>query len=1248
MLRVRLTALLFLSASATGAPCQIPSDLGGGSHERDVPRLVIQLGHADRVNAVALSADGRLMATASDDQTVILRNIVANRSVRQITGHRGGVICAQFSPDAKTLLTGGTDDTVRLWDVDTGKELFTIPGVRWGRFAPEWYLPERFRLSDARLVLFDGKDQFTVRPLDKGANPSLTIRVAKPVAGYAVSYTATALCTRYQDNTTEAFSLSSGRITARGTFDGPLAYDKDGELIASTENHGTEIEVCSLKAHRTCTFTLPKSENNPQPRVTALAFLPGDFDERVSAVPPLAVGLDTGDVLLLFWKETQTAVARPLGRVPGSVTDVVAQTIRDGSLIAASSTAGTAHVWTSDAKEVAHRGVVTNELRPISVEHVPKELAMAISVHSVTFSPSEPLLAVACGRMIKTWDLRTGGLRWSLSEPGFYATHLTFSPDGSALLAADGMNLQLCLVDPATGQVSRVWRAGVASNRILPAPWAGFQTEMALAFRGEFSPDGKTISSVGGMTGNAPWDRITARPLAIDSSPSQAVPYCVGHGNAYFVTRRGALAVELSRAVGGSQYAGIPHLVAQTAGKPEPVTAEATRPGDSWPPPGIDPREYLFHPDRGHIGAATCALISPDGQVVFTGGRDNRVIMWNVPTRQPVRSFLGHSGAVRTIEFVPGTQLLVTGGHDGTVRVWQVETGRELGCLTVFADGTWAFSNPEGRYDASNGGDVEGLEWVVGNEPIALKQLKERYYEPGLLAKIMGSSREPLRKVEAFRDVKLFPELSIAEIMPADERLTLNLINRGGGIGRVQIFVNGKEFLADARGPKPDSLAKTATLTVDMSGAHLISGEPNRVEVVTWNAEGYLCSRGLVREFTGPVKATEPPQLYAVVAGVSQYDNPALNLRFAAKDAEDFATALTLGSQRLFGAKKVHLTRLITTDQLQTLKPTKDNFQKVFADLRQAEPGDVLVVYLAGHGVALQQGNDLYCYLTADARSLDPQTLNDPAVREATTVSSEELAEWIKKIPALKQVMILDTCAAGAAAVRLTEKRDVSGDQIRAIERLKDRTGFHVLMGCAADRVSYEASRYAQGLLTYSLLQGMRGAALREEQFVDVSRLFQYAADRVPELARNIGGVQRPVVAAPRGTSFDVGRLATEDRARVPLALVKPLVLKPALLNRDEDEDNLQLTALLRQRLTEASQPAGRGSEPAIVYVPEDDFPGAVRPTGTYTIQGDNVAIRLTLKRDGAVLARLQVEGNKGDLPALAQNMARAVLAAVE
>src|SRR5207244_2878768 len=110
-------------------------------------------------------------------------------------------------------------------------------------------------------------------------------------------------------------------------------------------------------------------------------------------------------------------------------------------------------------------------------------------------------------------------------------------------------------------------------------------------------------------------------------------------------------------------------------------------------------------------------------------------------------------------------------------------------------------------------------------------------------------------------------------------RLTLQLTNRGGGIGRVQVFVNGKELLADARGDKPAPQAPQATLPVDLAGASVLPGQPNEVEVVAWNAEGYLSSRGMKVVWTPPGKGpADPPELYLIVGGVSRYAGPALNL----------------------------------------------------------------------------------------------------------------------------------------------------------------------------------------------------------------------------------------------------------------------------------------------------------------------------------------------------------------------------------
>jgi hypothetical protein len=217
----------------------------------------------------------------------------------------------------------------------------------------------------------------------------------------------------------------------------------------------------------------------------------------------------------------------------------------------------------------------------------------------------------------------------------------------------------------------------------------------------------------------------------------------------------------------------------------------------------------------------------------------------------------------------------------------------------------------------------------------------------------------------------------------------------------------------------------------------------------------------------------------------------------------------------------------------------------------------------------------------------------------------------------LKQVLILDTCAAGAAATSLIAKRDLPSDQIRAIERLKDRTGFFVLMGSAANKVSYEATQYGQGLLTYSLLQGLKGARLRENQFADVNLLFGYAQDTVPEMAKYIGGIQRPLIIAPdTSSSFDIGRFTAAEQSQIKLAALKPLILKPVLQNKDLDYDDLELTLMLREELRNASFTVDAETfETPIVFVDADEMVDAIRPSGSYIVKGNVVTVTIRLKK---------------------------------
>lgn len=670
-------------------------------------------------------------------------------------------------------------------------------------------------------------------------------------------------------------------------------------------------------------------------------------------------------------------------------------------------------------------------------------------------------------------------------------------------------------------------------------------------------------------------------------------------------------------------------LLAVTGWNPRPLGNVQDYAIQLWEMETFKPTKWL----GVHNQAIWAIAFGPDSRSVLSGGMDRTGYLWDTWNGKQLQRMKGHLDWILSTAFAADGKTAWTASQDGTVRLWKTDTGQELCQLINFADGSWAVVDPEGRYDASKGGDVPGLYWVVGNEPIALEQLKDRYFDPGLLAKLLGFQKEAQRQVAAFAEPALYPEVHVGGLTADDPRLLLTLTNRGGGIGRVVIKINGKEVTADARGPAADANAKEVVLPpLDLArDPRVQAGAKNVIEVQAFNAQGYLRSRGLeiIYEPGGKTPA-EPPQLWAVVSGVSKYRGEALNLRFAAKDADNFARALEVAGGRLFGKERVHITRLSTNDADAARQPTRANLNRALEALQKSRPGDVVVIYLAGHGVNHGGADGDFYYLSCDALS---SRLDDPAVRKDAALASQELTELIKKVPAQRQVMILDTCAAARAVEKLTDKRAVPSSQIRALERVKDRTGLHILAGCAADAVSYESSRYGQGVLTYSLLLGMQGAALREEQYVDVGTLFGYAADTVPDLARNTGGIQRPVIASPKGSSFDIGQVTAEDKSQIPLQRVRPLILRTAFQDEDAFSDALSLGKRVDDLLRDAS---ARGPDAPLVFIDAREMPEAYQMNGRYRVAEGRIHVTVQLTRGQEKGSRFTLSGDPSKLDDLA------------
>ena len=1193
------------------------------------PELILPVGHKNKIDAVSYSPDGKLILSASWDNTVKLWDAETGVLLRNIEAHREEVSDAQFSPDGSLFFTLSWDQSIKLWETVSGKLIHNFftegDAVTGASFSPD----------GKRLLITGYEGRVEVRDLASG-------NVIFPLIGHSgsietgrFSSDGKLIVTIAWDGTVKVWDSQTGALihSLPTGINWPVMADfsSDTKYFFSAAYNGT-VRLWETSTGKMISEYrgIPSEQNLP-------VFSP---DSKNFAVP------NAGDSVNVYEIATGANIATLylFSEEPCNISGV--HYSDDGSKLMVTFFQSNPTIWRTADHELLqvifgmealvgtanfnpdgnsavfgdyHGKIITVDVE--SGKQLSNLAGKTVSVNSANFNPDgDKIVATYDNDSLKILDVLTGKARSINPGESIVSWFSGFSPDGKKILIP-GMDYSLVVIDVNSGEVK---------NRI-----TGHDGFLVAA---EFSPESDKIVSVTMDSSASLWNLTTNKeeknlsgvcgdPSSIAFSPD---------GKKIAVARRDSTTSIIDLATGKVTLTLYGHTSFVNSARfnktgNKIVTASLDQTVKVWD--AISGKELLTL--YGHTYSVTSAYFDDEGNKIISFGEDKQAIIWDVNSGE-ILSKINLKGLGKDVNF---KRDMVVSHKNSLLTFYDLTDGYELLSFATFGTEDWFVTHPSGLFDASPGA-MEQMYYVQGLDIIEFNQLKDKYWEPGLFKKIMNS--EQLRSVAAIdKEIELWPEVKEFEFSGNYEKVNVTVENKGGGIGKIQVLLNGKEMIADARGPELDVSQNTALLSIDLKNhPYLVNGD-NKIEIITWNKDGNLSSPGDVADFLFEKEKLEPA-IFIVSVGVGDYTGEKLDLKYAGKDAGDIFTALNVGAQHLFSKERT-FSYLLSTDNKPGLMPTKVNIIKTFNEIaKKASSEDVIVVYLAGHGMNLGgEEGDLH-YLTQDAFSANPEVYKDESVRKSTTISGVELIELLKNVAALKQVLIIDACASGKLVDNLAEKRDISSSVIKAMERMKDRTGLHIITGSAADAVSYEASKYGQGLLTYSILSGMRGLALKDNRSVDISLLMQHAREMVPKLAEGIGGIQEPRIFSPKGAeSFDIGILDDKEKSMIPLSQEKAIFINSVFMDITELSDHLNLAEQIDEKLSGISEKSGNAK---LIFWDVKSYPGANKLSGTYSLSGDNIEITFKILQDKNTIKSFTKKGTKSKLDQLINDVIVAVV----
>jgi len=674
---------------------------------REIVRRMME-GTRDRAGAVALSPDGKTIASGAGDDTRIRLWDIETGKEKLAVGNLNAVHAVAVSPDGK-LIASVAGDVVRLWDAVRGTEVRTLKfkgdWVYWHR--DRWKLTLSFS-ADGRTISTAGLtwDVATGREIEPKAQPRARQFVASP------------------DEQTVA----------------ALEGDADTGLpLVVRDAGGRLLHRLALPADKGIGPELGGMALSPDGRLLALAVL---SDEARSS--------DTPSDTVRLWDVTTGKLLRtfcPSGHVPDHVLFSP-----DGALLATSGSFGNPpQLWDVSTGRQLHQ----------FAEHMDRRGHWVLA-NPVAFSPDGSLLALGgTENAVVVVEAVTGGVVRVLRGHSGLVLTLAFTPDGRTLVsgAADATVLAWPVAPAGAAQQWNADKADSLWKALEQQPAAAYPAVWALAaapdravpflkerLRPDAEVDERQVVRWIADLGHDEFDRREEATKRLRDHGARVEPLLrkalAGEKEAERLRRLEELLAALEgknrdsamlrdlRAVLALEQMGTPAAEGfleglarggesgprTRAARAALVRLEARRQEvkphpavPSAPPQGSEPKRLYAHEGEVHAVAFT-----PDGKAALSAGRDGKVRRWDMATTKELPALSGHEGGTFALAVSPDGRHLASAGADGRVRLWDLADGREMGSLAGHKGAVFAVAfGPNGNLLASGGEDGSARVWNV-------------------------------------------------------------------------------------------------------------------------------------------------------------------------------------------------------------------------------------------------------------------------------------------------------------------------------------------------------------------------------------------------------------------------------------------------------------------------------------------------------------------------------------------------------